>query len=205
MGDGKKKELAFVDGKPVIVRAVLPFIELEEIESVVITTRSEDIASYEKTVSSFAGEIPIAFIAGGETRQDSVRIGLESLATEHPEYVLIHDGARPWISRRLIRTVMDVVEKNDACIPVVHSTDALKRIRENRCMEHIARDDVYHAQTPQGFRFETILAAHRVAVEGDRRYVDDAEVYAAFGGTVFTIDGDPRNRKITHPHDLEAV
>lgn len=145
----------------------------------------------------------IIWVAGGATRQQSVYFALEALAELTPGIVLIHDGARPWISPSLINAVLEGTRKFGACIPVVALTDAPKRMSpDNSVAEHIDKAALANAQTPQGFRFAEILKAHNVARASGKDYSDDAEAYHAAIGPVFTVAGDPRNRKITYCWDL---
>jgi 2-C-methyl-D-erythritol 4-phosphate cytidylyltransferase len=213
MGDGTKKELASLDGTPVILMTASVFASLSEISRMVITSRASDIDRMRSALEPLA-PFPVTFVEGGPTRQESVRLGLEALEKAEapdvpPDYVLIHDGARPWVSVALIRRVMAGTVAHGACVPVIASPDALKRVVAGVCVEHPDRDEYRCVQTPQGFLFTGILQAHRAADEtrprGSRPFVDDAEVYAASEAAVHTTEGDPLNRKITWPHDLTGV
>lgn len=213
MGDGTKKELASLGSTPVILMTTSVFASLPEISRIVVTSRASDVDRMRNALEPLA-PFPVTFVEGGPTRQESVRFGLEALEKIEapdapPDYVLIHDGARPWVSAELIRRVMAGTVAHDACVPVVASPDALKRVVAGVCVEHPDRDEYRCVQTPQGFLFARILAAHRAAGKSvrpeSRPFVDDAEVYAALEAAVHTTEGDPLNRKITWPHDLTGV
>lgn len=147
--------------------------------------------------------IRIVWVPGDETRQRSIYNGLEQLAEIGPEIVLIHDAARAWVSQDLINAVFAGAERHGACIPVVPLTDAPKRIgNDGSIAEHMDRSSLANAQTPQGFRFDEILEAHRVARDQGKDYCDDAEAYHKAIGPVFTVAGTPENRKITYEYDL---
>ena len=202
MGDDVKKELAKVGGQPVLLQTTSRFTELDQISHIVVTSRKADMDEYTRVVGELTTSGTIEVVEGGDTRQESVRLGLEALGSRWPDYVLIHDGARPWVTTKLILSVMAVTMKHGACVPVVLSTNALKRVQDDVCVEHVARDDIYYAQTPQGFIFSEIMAAHQDVAQSNEKFADDAEVYASVGKSVYVTEGDPENRKITHPHDL---
>ena len=152
----------------------------------------------------------IFFVHGGSTRRASVYNALKQLASSSPSLVLIHDGARPWIKKELIESIMDAAVKYGAAIPALPINETPKEIDASGdpvfIKKHLKRKTIYAAQTPQGFRFPEILKAHEKAAEREARdgieYTDDAEVWGEFVGQVAVIPGDPENRKITYPGDL---
>jgi 2-C-methyl-D-erythritol 4-phosphate cytidylyltransferase/2-C-methyl-D-erythritol 4-phosphate cytidylyltransferase/2-C-methyl-D-erythritol 2,4-cyclodiphosphate synthase len=142
-------------------------------------------------------------VPGGETRQQSVLNGLEGLLPHSPTHVLIHDGARPWVSGKTIEQVLAATIEKGAAAPVVPAVNALKMVSETGVLkEHLSRERVFGVQTPQGFRFDEILAAHREAAADGNRYIDDTEIYSRYCGNVYAVPGNPENRKITYNHDL---
>lgn len=136
--------------------------------------------------------------SGGDTRTASVRAGLEALAADPPDLVLIHDGARPLTSRKLITRVIDGANRDGAAAPALAVTDALWR-GSDLVEGTLARDGLWRAQTPQGFGFAAILAAHR-AYGGEA--ADDVAVARAAGMAVAIVTGEEENLKITNPGDL---
>jgi 2-C-methyl-D-erythritol 4-phosphate cytidylyltransferase len=161
----------------------------------------------------------ILFVPGGATRRVSVHHALTLLAAYQPDYVLIHDGARPWVSDTLINRVIDAVLIHKAVIPLLSLVETPKELDEQGFVcRHLKRARVGTAQTPQAFAFPQILIAHDKAAErelrdirswrkkGARRevieYTDDAEVWGEFIGPVAVVVGSPENRKITFPEDL---
>ncbi len=140
---------------------------------------------------------------GGPTRQDSVRLGLESLAGAPPDLVLIHDGVRPLIDPALIDRVLDGLAQHLAVLPALPVTDTLKRVAAGRVLGTVERAGLYRAQTPQGFAYEDILAAHRMAAGA--ALTDDVAVAEAAGLPVALVGGDEANLKITEPADLKRA
>jgi 2-C-methyl-D-erythritol 4-phosphate cytidylyltransferase len=149
----------------------------------------------------------LLFVPGGPTRRSSVHHALSLLEAYSPEYVLIHDGARPWVDPDLIERIIDGVITHGAVIPLLPLTETPKEIDGKGFVKrHLRRAFVGGAQTPQAFAFPRILRAHEQAAERELRegrdYTDDAEVWGEFAGPVAVIPGSPANRKISFPGDL---
>jgi 2-C-methyl-D-erythritol 4-phosphate cytidylyltransferase len=147
------------------------------------------------------------FVAGGPTRRASVHRALALLAPHAPDYVLIHDGARPWVEPDLIERVIDALLEHDAVIPLMPLIETPKELDGRGLIcRHLKRARIGTAQTPQGFAFAPLLRAHERAAEREERegveYTDDAEVWGEFAGPVAAVAGSPRNRKITFPEDV---
>jgi 2-C-methyl-D-erythritol 4-phosphate cytidylyltransferase len=153
----------------------------------------------------------VLFVPGGKTRRVSVHHALSLLAAYKPDYVLIHDGARPWVSAGLIERTLEAVVKSRAVIPLLPLTETPKEVDNipGRVTRHLPRGRAGTAQTPQAFAFPEILTAHEKAAEqelaGGREYTDDAEVWDGCFGPVAVIPGDPANRKITFKEDLASL
>jgi 2-C-methyl-D-erythritol 4-phosphate cytidylyltransferase len=158
----------------------------------------------------FRGEGPgarVFLVPGGATRRASVHRALDFLSPYNPSYVLIHDGARPWVEGDLIERIIDGAARFRAVVPVLPLAETPKELDgEGFVKRHLRRSRVGAAQTPQGFAFPAILRAHERAAERELRegldYTDDAEVWGEFQGPVAVIPGSPANRKITFPGDL---
>jgi len=201
--DQQKKEYASLDGRPVLSRALEPFLHFTPALQIIITLPKADIPTVQQLLQPQVGTGAIRFVGGGKSRQESVRLGLESLREQEPNIVLIHDGARPWIDKALIERVLEGTRKWGACIPVVDSSEAPKRIGPSGLiLEDLPREHLKMAQTPQGFLYKRILEAHQRAKDSSHLFLDDAEVYAACWSGVFTVPGDRKNKKITFKEDL---
>lgn len=139
---------------------------------------------------------------GGATRAESVRAGLEALAADPPSVVLVHDAARPVIPPGTIAALRDALTHAPGAIPAQPVTDTLKRGAAARIIETVPREGLFRAQTPQAFRFDALLAAHRA---GDGSATDDAALLEAAGLPVALVPGGEANIKITWPEDLTRV
>ena len=151
----------------------------------------------------------LLFTEGGSTRQDSVRHGLESLFLHStigrgsPATVLIHDAARPWVSKELINAVLSATLEHGAAVPALPAIDTQKEIDDTGCIiRHLDRSRIVSVQTPQGFLFQELLEAHRLAAQDSIRCTDDAEIWGLYVGNVFTCPGERINKKITYREDI---
>ncbi|WP_086735210.1 bifunctional 2-C-methyl-D-erythritol 4-phosphate cytidylyltransferase/2-C-methyl-D-erythritol 2,4-cyclodiphosphate synthase [Erythrobacter colymbi] len=152
--------------------------------------------------AALAGLEGLDFVDGGATRQDSVRAGLEALAKAAPTSVLIHDAARPNLPLAVTERLLAALEAHPGAIPVLPVVDSLAVAGTSGMMTGKAeRESLRRVQTPQAFRFDAILAAHR-AWAGPTDAGDDAQVLMASGGSVALVDGDERLKKITFAEDL---
>jgi 2-C-methyl-D-erythritol 4-phosphate cytidylyltransferase len=204
------------DGRPLTVlgAAALAFAAFPRITILVITVPADaetgEYAAREALPPGLlrpSGKRRLLFVPGGPTRRASVHHALSLLAAYNPGYVLIHDGARPWVNAALIERTIRGVMEHQAVVPILSLTETPKRVdRRGFITEHLKRAEVGTAQTPQGFAFPRILRAHEQAMERELRdrieYTDDAEVWGEFAGPVAVIPGSPENRKITFPEDL---
>ncbi|MCC6889935.1 MAG: bifunctional 2-C-methyl-D-erythritol 4-phosphate cytidylyltransferase/2-C-methyl-D-erythritol 2,4-cyclodiphosphate synthase [Hyphomicrobiales bacterium] len=146
-------------------------------------------------------------VVGGATRQDSVRAGLEALAARKPEIVLIHDAARPFASAALIARAIEAAEHSDAAIPVVPVADTIKMVDDAGTVTGtLDRAQLRAVQTPQAFRFASIIDAHRRALAANRTdFTDDAALAEWAGMMVATFPGEAANSKLTTAEDFLRI
>jgi 2-C-methyl-D-erythritol 4-phosphate cytidylyltransferase / 2-C-methyl-D-erythritol 2,4-cyclodiphosphate synthase len=199
-GGGQPKQYLPLAGRMVLYHAVAAFARHPRIAGVQVMIRPEDRAVFDDAV---AGLPVLPPCAGGATRQESVRLGLEALAPHQPQYVLIHDGARPFAAAVLIDRVVDALDRAPAAIPCLPLRDTIKRAEGGLIRTTVERSQLWRAQTPQGFDFAAIRAAHGAAAGGD--LTDDSAVAEAAGLMPVLVPGDEENLKITTPEDLAAA
>ena len=194
------KQYLPLGGGTVLRHAVSAFAAHPRIAGVQVVIRDEDRAIFDAVMS---GLVILPPVPGGGERQDSVRLGLEALASRNPLRVLIHDGARPFPDAALIDRVLDALDHAPAAIPALPLGDTIKRVADGAIRETVDRSQLWRAQTPQGFHFAPILAAHR-AVAG-RVLTDDAAVAEAAGIAPVVVAGNEANLKVTTADDLAAA
>lgn len=197
-GPGAPKQYRQLGGEPVLRRTLAAFAAHPGIDGVLTVIHGDDRGAYEAA----ARGLPklLAPCLGGETRQASVRAGLEALAGRSPTHVLIHDGARPFVSPALISASIEALATHRGALAALPVTDTLRRATNGLAGESISRDGLWRAQTPQAFHFEAILDAHRRMT--DHAFTDDVEVATAAGIDVAVIEGDDDNIKITDAADM---
>ena len=194
------KQYAGLNGMPVLRRSILAFANHPAVDAVRVVI---DSADHELYLDATAGLELLPPVVGAATRQATVRNGLESLADLAPARVLIHDAARPLVSGAVIDRVVRALATHAAVLPVVPVVDTLKRVAGQTVTGEADRSHLARAQTPQGFRFADILAAHRAV--GGGSYTDDTAIAAAAGLEVVTVEGEERNLKLTLPDDLQTA
>ena len=198
-----KQYLPLGDGV-VLRHAVRNFVDHPGIDDVRVVIGVED---RERCDSALAGLDLLEPVTGGGSRQESARLGLESLVSISPERVLIHDAARPFADAGTIARTLAALDTHPAALPAVPVSDTLKRERsgdgEPLVGETVERVGLWRAQTPQGFRFAEILAAHRTAA--GLALTDDAAVAEQAGLDIALVSGNEENVKITTEEDLDRA
>src|ERR1700676_5416151 len=200
-GSGGPKQYRSIGGQSVILRAMQPFCRHPQIFAVQPVLNPDDAAIFNDAIAELRHEPPAT---GGATRQASVHAGLEALASQKPDVVLIHDAARPFVSAALISRAIEAASRTGAAVPAIPVTDTIKLIDSGGNVEATPeRARLRIAQTPQAFRFDAILDAHRRAArDGRSDFTDDAALAEWAGLTVATFEGDPANMKLTTPEDF---
>src|SRR5258707_9065375 len=184
-GSGGPKQYRSIGGQTVIFRAMEPFCRPPRIFAVQPVVNPDDAAVFNDAVTALRHQPPAI---GGATRQPSVHAGLEALASQKPDVVLIHDAARPFVSAALISRAIEATSRTGAAIPAIPVSDTVKLIDANGNVEATPeRARLRVAQTPQAFRFDVILDAHRRAArDGRSDFTDDAALAEWAGLTVAT-------------------
>lgn len=143
------------------------------------------------------------FLAGGETRQESVAIGLKSI--KGADLVIVHDACRPIVSTHLVERVAGAARQSGAAVPALEATDTLGRIRDENLEGIVPRDRVVGIQTPQAFRFDILKKAFETADETIRTATDESSLVLAAGFPVRVVEGERWNIKVTVKEDLEII
>ena len=211
-GGGLPKQYRSVAGLPILRRSVALFLEHRDVTQVRVVISEDHRAHYDAALSGMESNRLGAPIVGGLERQDSVRLGLETLnqeavssGTPSAELVLIHDAARPFLPPEMVDRVLDALTTGPAAIPVLPVIDTLKRESGGTSCETVPRAGLVRAQTPQGFWFKGILEAHRRAAEHALAVTDDAEIAERAGLSVSLVAGSEDAMKITTEDDFDRA
>lgn len=208
------KQYLMLDGKPVLYYSLHTF-QQSRIENIILVSGREDITyCQDEIVQKYQFTKVSAIVPGGRERYHSVYCGLRELEKLHqaPDYVMIHDGARPFVSQEIIERCADAVEQSQACVAGMPVKDTIKIAdRHQFAVETPARSLVWQIQTPQVFAFPLILQAYRELLESEESgesvsVTDDAMVLeTVLQKQVRLVEGSYKNIKITTPEDLEIA
>lgn len=195
---GVDKLLAPLAGRPLLAHTLAAFQSCPSVERVALVMARGRLEEGRDLVRAHGFDKVAAVCEGGERRQDSVRAGLEALGP--CGWVVVHDGARPLVTPRLIEDGLAAAHETGAALCAVPLSDTLKQVTASGEVERtVEREGLWLAQTPQVFRCDLLLDAHRRA-KGEA--TDDAALVEAMGGRVRVYMGSPRNIKVTTPEDL---
>ena len=195
-GSATPKQFAAIAGKPMIAHSHAALAGHPKIERVWVAIGP----GQEAALMAALGDVPQ--VTGGATRRLSVLAGLEALAADPPEWVLIHDAARPFLPRAVLDRLLAALEEHPGAVPALPVADTLAR-GDNMLGAVVPREGLQRIQTPQAFVFADILAVHR-HWQGDEP-TDDAQMLRAVGKTVALVEGDMMLEKITHPADFAVA
>jgi len=201
-GQGLPKQFRLLGGEPVLRRSLRLFAAHSSIDAVQAVVNPVHDAEFRRSAANI--EKLLAPIPGGSTRQESVRAGLEALERSAPDFVLVHDAARPLASSALLDRAISAVMATGAAIPAIPVTDTIKRVDAMGVVTGtLDRATLRAAQTPQAFSFDKLLAAHRRAADARRNdFSDDAGLAEWAGLQVTTFVGEPGNIKLTTEDDF---
>lgn len=200
MGSSGNKQFLSLSGRPVLVHTLFAFANIPAVKEIIIVTRKEDIPQVESIIKEYAVPKVKAILPGGATRQQSVFLGLQEVVCEK---VLIHDGARPFVTEEEIGLVIDALETHPAAALGVPVKDTIKRVTEEDIVaETLPREPLRQIQTPQGFISREILEAHEKAAKNNVEVTDDCALAEYIGIPVLIVPGSYRNIKITTPEDI---
>jgi 2-C-methyl-D-erythritol 4-phosphate cytidylyltransferase len=203
-GGNSRKQLAVVNGQPVLSWSISRLASNSSVAGIILVAPPGEEETMRKALENRGIERVDKIVAGGETRQESVRLGLQELP-EETSHVIVHDAARPCLSEGLLNRVIDALKESPAVVPAVPVSDTLIREESSRVDAILDRVRISGVQTPQAFEKELLLRAHLRARAQGFRSSDDGSLALALGETVKTVPGDRTNIKITYPEDMVIV
>jgi 2-C-methyl-D-erythritol 4-phosphate cytidylyltransferase len=205
MGADRNKVLLPLKGVPVIVRTLRVFEQDPGCSGIILVVRKDEIVLFRKLTEMHRIKKILAFANGGTDRQDSVWNGLKALDgqdADHQSIVLIHDGARPFVGQDRVAEVTEAAGRQNAALLAVPVKDTIKQAEGINVKKTLDRKTLWAAQTPQAFRFSTILEAHRQGRMDHFQATDDASLAEHLGIPVALVRGSYRNIKLTTPEDM---
>lgn len=199
-GEGIPKQYLPLAGIPMLRHSIMAFLNHPQVSDVLCVIHPDDIELYEQSTIGLDLLNPVF---GGETRQASIRIGLEELIDYKPNKVLIHDGVRPFVSKRIINGILEKLESHPAVIPAIAVEDTIKKIGDGKIEWTLERENLWRAQTPQGFLYQDILNSH-IAFK-NLNFTDDSALNEYAGIPVAIVPGSQNNFKITTEEDYDRA
>lgn len=197
MGIDKSKMLLDINGKTVIERSVDAFLDLPEIDEIIVVCRECDVETFSELITDES----VSFVIGGETRQESVRNAVEMI--EQCDYLVIHDGARPLVTQKVILNTLDKAVAYGAAATGVRVKDTVKVVDSSLLITDTPdRSSLISIQTPQIFKFDLYKKALKAAKTQGRDYTDDCQLVENIGQKVYAVIGDYENIKITTKEDI---
>jgi 2-C-methyl-D-erythritol 4-phosphate cytidylyltransferase len=201
---GRAKAFLPVAGAPMVARPLATLLRAG-VDGVILVAPPRALEEGRAVAAEAAPGARVAVVAGGVTRQASVRAGLEAVPRD-AERILVHDAARPLVTLALVAAALDALDRAAAAVVAVPERDTLKRVRDGLLVaETVSREGLWRAQTPQAFRAAVLRRAHEEALRAGVEATDDAALVERLGEPVAIVPGDERNLKVTTPEDLAIV
>jgi 2-C-methyl-D-erythritol 4-phosphate cytidylyltransferase len=205
LGAGTPKALVSLRGRPLLEHALTTIAEAGVADAVVVVYPEPARSRFESLLEDLPPPLRAsALVRGGQTRQESVRLGLEAVGGS-ADVVLCHDAARPLATAELFRRVEEGLRQVEGSIPMIPSPDTVKLVEAGKVIQTLPRAQVGLAQTPQAFLVPVLLEAHGRALRQGMVGTDDAMLVEAAGYTVAVVEGEIQNFKITTPEDVRRA
>jgi len=201
MGGGTPKQFLSLEGVPIFIHTLRKFARSPVVDSIDLGVRPEDMERVHHDLAREAVAKPVAVLAGGPTRQETVERALAA-APPDTEIVVVHDAVRPFVDLDLITRVVEVARRGGAAILGIPSIDTVKQVELQMILGTIPRERIVLAQTPQAFRFPLLRDAFANARQEGFMGTDESSLVERLGVNVTVLMGSDRNIKITKPSDL---
>lgn len=199
--NGRNKLLEVVGGMPVIARACSAFEKNYNVSEIVVVTKPENAATVRDILDGYDISKLKDVVFGSATRAESVKNGVAALSK--CDYVAVHDGARPFVSKELMDRCFETAFERGSAVPVLSSTDTLKKVEGGEVTCTVDREKVYRVQTPQVFEYGAFMRALDKYADGT--YTDDCAMMEAAGEKIAACVGERENIKLTTPYDMELA
>lgn len=203
-GEEVPKQWLELGGEPMLARVLRIFEGLTGIDSVVVALNADELEERSNQIQSYGLNLDLQFCAGGKRRQDTVASALEKLAVSDQDIVVIHDAARPFASKDLVRAVLEKAQEGQAAIAATPVTDTIKEVdRVGWVLNTPRRSFMWQAQTPQAVRAGILRRGLALAAQREIELTDDAIAAELMGFRVAVVSGEESNMKITTKRDLD--
>ena len=202
MASDRPKQFLLLAGMPIIFHTLKPFEQCESIDEVIVVLPAEESAGFLSLAGRYGLRKLARVVPGGATRADSVKRGLMSIRSATAEIVAVHDGVRPFVTVDEIDATIAAARADGAAILAAPVTDTIKQVDGRRIVKTLDRGELRRALTPQCFRYEVLRQAYQAADVTDASLTDESVLMEKLGIPVSSVEGSPRNIKITTVEDL---
>lgn len=204
MGGGKNKVLREIGGEPILVRTLKIFSRVGAVNHLLVAAAPGEVQEIEAMLAGVSELLPYQIVVGGSQRQYSIANCLKVLPAD-ADMVLIHDAARPLVTIGTIEKVIAATARYGAAIAAVREKNTMKLAKDNLIVKTVSRENLWEAQTPQGFKRELILRAFAAAAADNFLGTDDASLVERLGEPVAIVESDYLNIKLTTREDLPVA
>lgn len=196
----EKKQFFNIAGKPLIYYTISSFENSPSIDQIILVIKKGDSAKIKELIEKYSFKKIAKIVTGGETRQESVRLGLKAVTTK---FVLIHDGARPLVPVEVIEKIVNLVKNTDAVIPVIKEENSVIKLKNGNLSSYEDRNSLLLVQTPQAFKTDLIKKLHDSCL--DKNITDDAQLCLSNKLRLATVDGSKIMMKVTTLEDAYCI
>jgi len=200
IGSDKPKQFLEIHGKPIIIHTLERFASCDTVDEIVLVLPADEIESFAKSADRFSIKKINRIVAGGKTRAESVRNGLDAVS-DLTQIVAVHDGARPLVGVIEISRTIDAAALSGAACLVAPVTDTIKEVADEKIVGTVDRSRLRRALTPQAFRTDILKKAFENA-DLSESITDECYLVEKLGVQIACVEGSPLNIKVTHPQDL---
>jgi 2-C-methyl-D-erythritol 4-phosphate cytidylyltransferase len=198
----RAKQMLELGGVPLLIHTLKRFESCDAVDQIILVLQPDLTGEVLALISRFGLKKISRVVAGGAERQDSVYRGLQVMDESETGVVAIHDAVRPFVRPAEIKLVVERAAASGAAIMALAATDTIKQVKSGKIQRTLDRRRIYHAQTPQAFRFSIIREAYDKAYRDGFIGTDDSQLVERLGRPVSVVEGSPINMKITRPLDL---
>lgn len=203
MGIDTKKQYLMLMGKPIIQHTIEKFYKIDEVQKIIVISDIDGIDFVRKEIIEKGNmNAKVIAVPGGSTRTASVHNGLMSL-DPNTEYVLIHDGVRPFISTSVILDAIQMCIEKKAVVVCSKTVDTIKIVKNNEIVQTMDRKALWNAETPQCFEYNVLMSCMEKALRTENSFTDESSILEYFGQKVYVCENNDINIKITNKKDLE--
>ncbi len=201
-GGRRAKQFLELAGIPIIIHTLRRFEQCASIHEYLVVLPPQDAAGFLALADHYGLRKLARIVPGGETRAESVWRGLQSIRPSTAEIIVVHDGVRPFVTPEEIERTASAAVESGASVLVAPVVDTIKEVREGSVVRTLERSGLRRALTPQAFHYHVLRRAYEQAERLGEEVTDDSLLVERMGFTVTTLEGDPRNIKITRPEDI---